>query len=117
MGIHKLEKLIEYRMTVEQDHIPIRGNALASGDPQEDKRAEDMIIDDLNSGNIWAWCSVTVVAYIPSIPEIEGTDSLGACSYKSEEDFKRDDYYNDMKAVAKADLLDRLSEVTAALTE
>ena len=35
---------ITYRLLIEQDLTPVRGNALASGDDMADKAAEDEII-------------------------------------------------------------------------
>ena len=81
------------------DVIPVRGNAMASGDPAVDKEVEDEVIRQLNSGNEWAWCSITVTATWESLSgkEYSASDHLGCCSYKSKQDFiEAGDYYPDM---------------------
>lgn len=54
--------------------------------------------DQLAAGNEWAWCTVRVVARWHGIT---GDDSLGCCSYESEEQFRQPGgYFDDMKSVA-----------------
>lgn len=101
---------IEFRIEVQQDDIEVRGNALASGDDAEDKRCEDAIIERLNSGDVWAWACVRVVAFIPGV-DLTGDAYLGACCYADEEDFKRDGYYRDMCGEAKTELLKKIEDV------
>lgn len=85
----------------EQDDCQIRGNALAIGDDEQDKAAEDEIIARLDNGDVWAWASVRVTVSHPAWPEIEGVDHLGACSYRDEADFTTPDgYYPDMVSQA-----------------
>lgn len=58
---------------------------------------------DLEGGNQWAWCQVTVSA------EFEGMVAhryLGGCNYASEDDFRKGDYYTSMLA----ECLDELQE-------
>lgn len=70
---------------IEQDFTPVRGNALASGDPYEDREYEDSILARLDSGDTWAWCVVRVCA---SLDGTEGySEYLGACSYTDEKEF------------------------------
>jgi len=77
---------------------------MASGDDDIDREAEEWILAQLESGNDWAWCRVRVTARWKGF---EGSDSLGACSYKSEADFCTEDgYFADMKQAA----LDELNE-------
>ena len=56
---------VEYRIEVEQDDQPVRGNALDSGDPDYDKKVEGEIIERLDRGDVWAWASIRVVAFVP----------------------------------------------------
>jgi hypothetical protein len=94
---------IAYTVEIEPEHIPVRGNALASGDDAEDRKAEQAIERQLRNGNLWAWCAVTVTALRG---EYEGSDHLGACSYRNTADFVTEDgYYPDMKREAYAALL------------
>lgn len=68
----------------------------------EDPETIKWIDKELAKGNDWAWCFVRVSAHWNGIT---GFDSLGCCSYKSEEDFKQDGgYYEDMKKEALRDL-------------
>jgi hypothetical protein len=105
---------VEFTIECEAETIPIRGNALASGDEAQDREAEQWIHDELERGNPWAWCCVVVRARlvvtatqkgrVPIDCTLEGIDSLGACSYASEADFMKSGYVDDMKAVALADI-------------
>jgi hypothetical protein len=81
--------------------IPIRGNFVATEDPDRDRRDEDQVIAD-SEWNEWAWCTVKVTAHFG---DFEGTDVLGGCNYRDEEDFKAPGgYWEDMKAEAFLDL-------------
>lgn len=86
------------------EDIPVRGNAMASGDDTADQEAEDSIISSLESGNEWAWCVVKVTARVPGVDVVEGVDYLGACSYASAEDFKQGGYLEQMQDSAYAEL-------------
>jgi hypothetical protein len=104
---------IEYRILIEADDVPVRGNALASGDDRADKEAEDSIIERLESGDTWAWACVTVEARYKGFT---GRDVLGTCSYADTEAFIRDGgYYPDMKDTARANLLQQLEAACEAL--
>jgi len=92
----------------------IEGNVQASGDDEADREAEDAVRDDLNNGNPWAWCCVRVTAHYKGF---RGTDYLGCCSYRSEEDFLNDAYYQDMCNVAFQELLHNLEGAAEALAE
>lgn len=59
------------------------------------------IRDQIRAGNEWAWFCAEVRAEYAGIT---GKDFLGACSYKSEADFREGDYYADMVTEAIADL-------------
>jgi hypothetical protein len=80
----------------------VRGNAIASGDDRLDTNTENLILEELDAGNQWAWCTVRIVA---SYKGAEGDDYLGCCSYHDEQDFiKNSGYHDDMKARALAEL-------------
>jgi len=96
---------IEYTVSAEPEDAEVRGNAMASGDDDVDRHCEDAIIADFDGGNVWAWCCVKVTACIDGI---EGTDYLGCCSYKDEDDFRKGGYFEDMKLCAAADLRAKL---------
>ncbi len=80
-------------LIVHPEDIPVRGNAVASGDDAIDKRVEDEIIARIDDGDPWAWCCVEVRA---SHDEISSSDYLGGCSYRDEAYFRTGGYYEDM---------------------
>ncbi len=102
----------------EPETLALEGNVLASGNDEEDARAEEDIRTQLNSGNEWAWCYVRVIA---AWKGYEGQDCLGGCSYKSRKDFiEAGDYFPDMVQAAFQNLvtviesdLDSLGELLA----
>lgn len=91
-----------------EEDIQVKGNACASGNDAEDKEIEDSIIEQLNNGNAWAWCTIKVTA---KYKNEEGSDYLGCCSYQDEKDFKNDGYYTDMKQMAFDELIRNLESL------
>ncbi len=79
----KIRKLraseVTFTVSVEQDDLEVRGNAMASDDPAFDKECEDEILANLNRGFIEAWCCILVKA---TWEGIEGFASLGGCSFE-----------------------------------
>jgi len=110
------ETKIEYRIRVRPEEIPLQGNVLQSGDKVQDFEAEQDIQRQLDAGNVWAWCSVEVIASIDGI-EVDGRDYLGCCSYKSEDDFKACEYFEDMKREARGELLGKIQDFENKLNE
>jgi len=109
------EDEVEFFLTCEFEPTPIEGNCSAIDD-ETDKKTERWIRNELADGNEWAWCCVRVVA---SWNGFEGDDCLGCCSYRSEEDFKKGGYYEDMKIEALYDLnrsIQRLAVKLQSLT-
>lgn len=105
---------VEFAVECLPEDIPVEGNAMASGDDSVDQAVEQQIVDQLESGNEWAWCTVRVTARIADIP-VTGEDYLGCCSYASEEEFcQPGGYFNDMKDVALSDLLEKLESLALA---
>lgn len=107
---------ITYTLYVEQDDMPVRGNAMASGNDAEDREYEDEIIARLNDGDVWAWAQVTVKASIEiDGHEFTGEDYLGGCSYDDVTDFMEHGvYWDDMKAAAREELLKKLYSAVKA---
>jgi hypothetical protein len=94
-------------LTAEQDDLPVRGNAQASGDDALDRATEDEILARLDRGDVWAWASVRVRATwtAPSGTEYHGDAYLGGCSYRDEAGFREPyGYYDQMVGEAIADL-------------
>jgi len=100
------EKDVVFVVECEPESEPIEGNCSAI-DPDTDRETADWIRSELDHGNDWAWCYITVTAVWQSAagPTWTGRDGLGGCSYRSEEDFRAPGgYFNDMKGAALADL-------------
>jgi hypothetical protein len=76
---------VTFKLTIEDEDIPVRGSAMASGDDKADHACENAIITRLERGDLWAWCCVVVTA---TWGHWSGADSLGACSYDGETDFR-----------------------------
>jgi hypothetical protein len=87
-------KTVEFNLELLQDDTPIRGNAMASGDDDVDRRYENKIIAALEDGNDWMWANVRMTA---SVDIDECWDSLHCCVYENRADFEDDRYYFDMK--------------------
>lgn len=104
---------ITFRLIAEQDQTSVRGNALASGDDDEDKRVEDEIIARLDDGDVWAWADVEVRAEWNGF---EGSDYLGGCSYVDEADFcQPGGYFDDMKERAYEELCAAIGKAAKAI--
>lgn len=78
----------DYEVEVEPEHVDYRGNAMASGDDDADREAEEWIERQLNRGNLAAWCCVIVTATEtnprPGFQARSGVAVLGCCSYENE---------------------------------
>ena len=98
---------VTFTITAEQDDLPIRGNAIVSGDDDYDELVACGIEADLDAGNEWAWASVKVSA---SWAGFTGNDYLGACSYKDEAGFREGGYLPQMLEGAVDDLLRQIEE-------
>jgi hypothetical protein len=104
------EDEVSFELHWEQDDTTVRGNAVASGDNAEDRACEDEIIRRLDRGDVWAWALVKVTARWGNFV---GIDYLGACSYESEDEFKADAYYTDMKQRALFELNKQIADCWA----
>lgn len=75
------------------EDMSFKGNCSAI-DKETDTKTEDWIEKELNDGNQAAWFCAECRATYRGIVE---SDYLGACSYKSYNDFINDPYWQDMK--------------------
>ena len=90
------------RVLAEPDHVPVKGNACASGDEAFDREVEHNILCRLQQGDVWAWAAVTVLV---AWGQFEGRDHLGCCSYADENDFRQPGcYFDDMVEEALEEL-------------
>lgn len=107
-----MSEQVRYTIECLPEEIPIRGNCMVSGDDAFDEQCAREIEHELACGNPWAWCSVRVSARAGGVT---GDAYLGGCSYKSEDDFKREGmYYDSMCAEALADLKAKVDEQARA---
>lgn len=93
----QLKDDVKYTVSIEEEIIPVAGNASASGDKNTDVVIEGKIYERLRKGDVWAWGTVTVTAHLDGF---EGSVSLGCCNYRDEEEFRNDVYFSDMKREA-----------------
>lgn len=100
----------DFRIEPEID-VPVRGNAMASGDDEADKKLEDEILERLERGDVIAWCCAIVEVKIetPNGETFTGRAHLGASSYNTEAEMRRDcmEHY-DLKSEALLDLHQKL---------
>lgn len=102
-----IDSEIAYEIECLPEDIPIKGNAMASGDDDADAAIERGIAADLEH-NEWAWCTVRVWAEWNGLTVSE---CLGCCSYRNRKDFEADGYYKDMKAEARSRLITEIESV------
>lgn len=86
-----------------EEEIPVKGNAVVSGDDAFDREVEEEIETRLARGDVWAWCTVEVRVTCLDCGE-HASDFLGACSYEDYEAFRNDDYFTDMQHAATSNL-------------
>ncbi len=104
----------ETTISIEPEHIPVRGNAMASDDDDADRECEDEILARLDAGDLWAWCSVRVRVQCGDLYEDE---YLGCCSYRDEADFRANGGFEDMEHAARERLIENARAVLAATGE
>lgn len=105
------DSMVSYDIECLPEYTDVRGNAMCSGDDDYDREVEDSILDDLEGGNDWAWCTVRVTARYDGVDCAVGQDYLGCCSYRDEADFKACVYYEDMCDQAREDLYAQLEGI------
>ncbi len=92
---------LNFEIILHEEHMPIEGQF-------DDKETEQWVLDEYNSGNDWAWCSVEVRG---TYKGLTASDYLGACSYKDKEDFKIGGYYEDMKTTVLNEIREQLEDI------
>lgn len=100
------------KITVRQSDIPVRGNAIVSGDDEYDRNVENQIISDLE-WNVWAWCDITVSLELKIAGHVfKGEDIATGCQYKDEQDFIKSALYSEMVAVSFNDAIRAIEDLT-----
>lgn len=95
---------VEYDLIAEPEDDDPRGHF-------DDPADVAFVREQINQGNIWGWCQVTVIAqWTDNDGNVhQGRDYLGGCSYLSRRDFMAPGgYYDDMKAEAYERLVGEL---------
>lgn len=100
---------VTYELDYRQDDLPVRGNAMVSGDDALDRETEDKILSDLERGNKYAWAFVELRALVKDSYgySYQGIATLGACCYNSDTELRKElltDDSHGLKAEALADL-------------
>ena len=97
---------IQVLVTAFPEEIPVKGNAMCSGDEDFDQQIEAEILERLEQDDVWAWATVSVAAEWQGLKEKE---YLGCCCYESEEDFRNNSgYFEEMVQEALTNLNLRL---------
>jgi len=104
----KIRKEAVVKLFCEPEDVPVKGNALASGDEAMDAEEENRIYSELGRGNEWAWCIAKVTATYQGIEE---SAYLGCCSYASEKDFRDSGEFDNMSDEALDRLFDRVKDL------
>lgn len=74
-------------------------------DPEVQADVEKMV----NEHGLWGWCHIIVTA---SWKGLSASDTLGGCSYESEEDFRSSwPYFEDMKRKTYRELMDQGAQI------
>ena len=107
MACRKLNRdEIQIRIAVLPEEIPVKGNAICSGDEDFDHQVETEILKRLEQDDVWAWATVRVTAEWEGLKEAE---YLGCCCYADEEEFRQEGgYFDEMVDEALANLNKRL---------
>jgi hypothetical protein len=107
----KIKQNATIEILIHPEDLPVRGNLMASGDDVLDKFFEDAVIEELEH-NPWAWCVVEVKACWKGL---KASTFLGCCSYRSENDFKVDGYFENMVDEVLKELSENANEIKAEL--
>lgn len=115
MGLRELTlDEVEVELTIDTDEHGPEG-CFATDEPDKDEELVREIRERVASGDVWAWCTVTVEARWNGFV---GTDVLGGCSYKDEADFKEEGgYYQQMVAEALDELNRSIAEMDSRISE
>jgi hypothetical protein len=110
MACRKLNRdEIQIRITVLPEEIPVKGNAICSGDEDFDQQVEAEILERLAQDDLWAWATVSVTAEWEGMEE---ANYLGCCCYANEEEFRQEGgYFDDMVQEAVSNLNLRLRDL------
>lgn len=72
------------------------------------------LLEEAQNSNVWKWCAVEVKGDYKGI--VIASDYLGGCSYASEEDFKSNGYYEQMRDTVLQEIQEQVNELIKELT-
>lgn len=76
---------VSFKVTVEPEDIPVKGNYMCTDDPEQDRKDEQEILDRLKRGDELAWCCILVEA---TWEGYTGIASIGGNSLTKESEVK-----------------------------
>lgn len=101
-----------FELIVTPEDMQLEGNLICSGDAEFDAQIIDETLQRVNSGDVWAWCTVELRGTYRGV--LTASDYLGGCSYANEQEFKQEGgYYQDMKQSVLRLLQDQIQLVNA----
>ncbi len=104
---------VSFTFEQEPEDIPVRGNAISSGDAEYDKKVEDEIIARLDRGDINAWFCAKVTA---SWKGWKASAYLSGCCY-GPDDKPEAELLEELKGEALSNLNETLETETITLAE
>lgn len=119
MELRKLtESEVKFILSIEEEDQPLKG-AFDSGDKKADEELIQSLQKRLAQGDVLAWFVAKVEATWTSSTgqEFKGVNYLGGNSYDSEEEFRKDSHFEDMKSEALNNLQEGLEKIFSALSE
>lgn len=97
---------INIRVMAYPEEIPVKGNAICSGDEDFDRQVESEILKRLEQDDVWAWATVRVTSEWECL---SASEYLGCCCYADENEFREEGgYFDDMIHEALSNLNLRL---------
>jgi hypothetical protein len=109
---NKIKGNVWITLSMYPETMPLEGNASCI-DEETDAANNEWIRSEIESGNDWAWCHVRVTA---TLGAFSGSDSIGGCSCRSEDDFRNTSgYFADMVAEATLACAHEIAESIDAL--
>ena len=108
--------MIQYKVSIEEEYISVRGNYMCTDDPEQDKKDEDEIISRVNNGDEKAWFCLKVTATLEGFSH---SVYLGCCSLAEDDDIEKfaleEGFYDEAKVGLHEELKSTLERVNKAL--
>lgn len=99
--------MVDFQISIKQEDISIEKYLSFELTGVDHSEYIKKVLDD-DGYNPWLWCVVKVSALYKGLTS---TNYLGGCCYESEDKFKADRYYQDMKDVAFDELKNQVDDI------